>query len=216
MNSRIDTASEAVIIKTKAGYYGTDIRVRFAFSLVFAILMAISANSFVYLPFTPVPITTQVLTVLLSGLFLGSRWALASQTIYILMGIMGLPVFSGFKNGAAFLTGPTVGYVIGFIAAAFVTGFIYENWVKKEGNSLSHILGSSISCISGVMLIHLFGFIYLFGYFHTLTGAGSILDILLKTWKLGTQPFLIIDLLKVITAVSIINFNRVKNEKDKD
>src|SRR4030043_625139 len=102
------------------------------FSLVFAVLMAISANSFIYLPFTPIPVTTQVLTVLLSGLFLGSRWALTSQVFYILMGIMGLPVFSGFKNGAALLTGPTVGYVIGFMAAAFVTGYVYENLLKKE------------------------------------------------------------------------------------
>ncbi|MDD5622289.1 MAG: biotin transporter BioY [Actinomycetota bacterium] len=216
MNIRIDAGSEAASIKVKAGYYGTDIKVKFAFSLIFAILMALSANSFIYLPFTPVPITTQVLTVLLSGLLLGSRWALASQTIYILMGIMGLPVFSGFKNGAAFLAGPTVGYVVGFMAAAFITGFIYENSVKKSGSSLSHILASSISCILGIILIHFFGFIYLFGYFRTLTGAGSILDILIRTWKLGTQPFLIIDFLKVIAAVSIVNFNRTKNEKNKD
>jgi biotin transport system substrate-specific component len=216
MNNRINMTGEAAGIKVRAGYYGADIRAKFAFSLIFAILMAISANSFVYLPFTPVPITIQVLTVLLSGLFLGSRWALASQTIYILMGIMGLPVFSGFKNGAALLTGPTVGYIIGFIAAAFVTGYIYENWVKKDGNSLSHILTSFISCIFGVILIHLFGFIYLFGYFYSITGGGSILDMLVKTWKLGTQPFLIIDFLKVIVAVSIVNLNKTKNEKNKD
>ncbi len=210
MNSRINAGSETVSIKAKAGYYSADIRVKFAFSVIFAILMAISANSFIYLPFTPVPITTQVLTVLLSGLFLGSRWALASQTIYILMGIMGLPVFSGFKNGAALITGPTVGYVIGFMAAAFVTGYIYENWTKKDSGSLTHILTSFISCIFGVMLIHLVGFIYLSGYFYAMTGAGSISDIMIKTWKLGTQPFLIIDFLKILTAVSIVNLNKIK------
>ena len=210
MKSRINTASETAGIKVRAGYYGADIMAKFAFSLIFAILMAISANSFVYLPFTPVPITTQVLTVLLSGLFLGSRWALASQTMYILMGIMGLPVFSGFKNGAAFLTGPTVGYVIGFMAAAFVTGYVYENWAKKEHSSFSHILIPFVSCIAGVILIHLFGFIYLSGYFYSMMGAGSISDMLVKTWKLGTQPFLLIDFLKIIAAVSIINMNKIK------
>ena len=210
MNSRINTASEAAGIKVRAGYYSADIMAKFAFSLIFAILMAISANSFVYLPFTPVPITTQVLTVLLSGLFLGSRWALASQAIYILMGIMGLPVFSGFKNGAALLTGPTVGYVIGFMAAAFVTGFIYENSVKKERSSFSYILISFVSCIFGVILIHLIGFLYLSGYFYSMMGAGSVWDTLIKTWKLGTQPFLIIDFLKIIAAVSIINMNKIK------
>src|SRR4030066_1743003 len=147
MKSRVNTVSETAGIKVRAGYYSADIMAKFAFSLIFAALMAISANSFVYLPFTPVPITTQVLTVLLSGLFLGSRWALASQAIYILMGIMGLPVFSGFKNGAALLSGPSVGYVIGFMAAAFVTGYIYENSVKKDGSSLSHVLTTFVSCI---------------------------------------------------------------------
>jgi biotin transport system substrate-specific component len=210
MNSKINTASDIAGIKVRAGYYGADIMAKFSFSLIFAALMAISANSFVYLPFTPVPITTQVLTVLLSGLFLGSRWALASQTIYIMMGIMGLPVFSGFKNGAAFLAGPTVGYVIGFMAAAFVTGYIYENWTKKEENPLSHILILFVSCIFGVMLIHLMGFLYLSGYFYSITGAGSFRDILLKTWKLGTQPFLLIDFLKIITTVIIINISKIK------
>ena len=196
--------------EVKAGYSGSDVTTRLVFALTFAVLMAISANSFIYLPFTPIPITTQVLTALLSGLFLGSRWALASQTIYILMGIMGLPVFSGFKNGAALLSGPTVGYVIGFMAAAFVTGYIYENSVKKDGSSLSHVLTTFVSCIFGVILIHLFGFIYLSGYFYTMTGAGSISDTLIKTWKLGTQPFLIIDFLKIIVAVGIVNLNKIK------
>jgi len=196
--------------EVKAGYSGSDVTTRLVFALTFAVLMAISANSFIYLPFTPIPITTQVLTALLSGLFLGSRWALASQTIYILMGLMGLPVFSGFKNGAALLTGPTVGYVIGFMAAAFVTGYIYENTVKKDGSSLSYILTSFVSCTFGVILIHLFGFIYLSGYFYAMTGAGSISDILIKTWKLGTQPFLVIDFLKILVAVSIVNLNKIK------
>src|SRR4030042_2200742 len=210
MKSKIDTASETAIPKVRAGYYSADLMAKFTFSLIFAALMAISANSFVYLPFTPVPITTQVLTVLLSGLFLGSRWALASQTMYILMGIMGLPVFSGFKNGAALLAGPTVGYVIGFMAAAFVTGYIYENWAKKDRNSFSHILIPFVSCIFGVILIHLFGFIYLSGYFYSIMGAGSIWNTLIKTWKLGTQPFLLIDFLKIIAAVTIINMSKIK------
>jgi biotin transport system substrate-specific component len=210
MNSGIDVENEVANPKVRAGYYSADITVRLAFSLIFAFLMAISANSFVYLPFTPIPITTQVLTVLLSGLFLGSRWALTSQTIYILMGLIGLPVFSGFKNGAIFLTGPTVGYVIGFMAAAFVTGYIYENSVKRNGSSLSNLFFCLVSCTLGVVLIHLFGFIYLFGYFYSITGAGPISDTLFKTWKLGTQPFLVIDFIKILVAVSIVNLNKIK------
>jgi biotin transport system substrate-specific component len=179
-------------------------------ALTFAVLMAISANSFIYLPFTPVPVTTQVLTVLLSGLFLGSRWALASQTLYIIMGLMGLPVFSGFKNAAVFLTGPTVGYVLGFLAAAFITGYIYENSNIDTGKPLRNLFTGFISCAAGVVLIHLFGFIYLFGYLFSINSTQSILSTLIMTWKLGTQPFIIIDLLKIITAVIIVNLNTIR------
>ena len=69
---------------------------KLSFSIVFVILMAISANSFIYLPFTPVPMTMQVFTVLMAALVLGSRWALASQVLYIAMGLAGVPVFAGF------------------------------------------------------------------------------------------------------------------------
>lgn len=210
MKNGINMANTEVDSKANAGYFSSDTATKLVFSLIFAILMAISANSFVYLPFTPIPITTQVLTVLLSGLFLGSRWAFASQVIYVLMGFMGLPVFSGFKNGAALLAGPTVGYILGFIAAAFVIGYIYENSVKKDGSSLSNLFSCLVSCVFGVIFIHLFGFIYLFSYFYSLTGGVSISDTLIKTWKLGTQPFLVIDFLKILVAVSIVNLNKIK------
>jgi biotin transport system substrate-specific component len=196
--------------KTGARTYGRSMAVNLSFAFVFAVLMAISANSFIYLPFTPVPITTQVLTVLLSGLFLGSRWALASQALYILMGLIGLPVFSGFKNAALFLTGPTVGYVLGFIAAAFITGYIYENINKNTGHYPGELSSCFISCLAGLAMIHFLGFAYLFGYLYRIYGTQSISSVLIMTWKLGTRPFLIIDLVKIITAVSLVNLNKIR------
>jgi biotin transport system substrate-specific component len=197
-------------IKTGAKTYSRSTAVNLLFALGFAVLMAISANSFIYLPFTPVPITTQVLTVLLSGLFLGSRWALASQILYILMGLMGLPVFSGFKNAALFLTGPTVGYVLGFTVAAFITGYLYENINKKADHYLGELSLCFISCLVGAAIIHFFGFTYLFGYLFRIYGTQSISSLLIMTWKLGTQPFLIIDLIKIITAVSLVSLNKIR------
>ncbi len=179
--------------------------INLSFSVLFAILMAISANSFIYLPFTPVPITTQVLTVLLSGLFLGSRWAAISQIIYIFIGVMGFPVFSGFKNGIVALAGPTGGYIMGFIAAAFISGYIYENSERISGNSAVNAISCFISCVAGVIIIHHFGFAHLAGYIYNMAGSGSISDILIKTWQIGTKPFLLIDFLKIIFALIIIN-----------
>jgi biotin transport system substrate-specific component len=200
------------LYNTKTGVmtYGRSTAVNLLFALVFAVLMAISANSFIYLPFTPVPITTQVLTVLLSGLFLGSRWAFASQALYILMGLMGLPVFSGFKNAALLLTGPTVGYVLGFAAAAFITGYLYENTSKNTNNYLRELSLCFISCLAGVAIIHFAGFTYLFGYLFRAYSTQSISSVMLMSWKLGTQPFLIIDLVKIVTAVSLVNLNKIK------
>jgi biotin transport system substrate-specific component len=180
--------------------------------------MAISANSFIYLPFTPVPVTTQVFTVLASGLLLGSRWAFISQASYIIIGLCGLPVFSGFKNGIVALPGPTGGYIIGFMAAAFVTGYIYENLLKKcpeHTGRLSRTFASYAACIAsctaGVMIIHFFGFIHLFGYFYSTNINLTVLETLVRTWKLGTWPFLLIDFLKATVAVIIIN--PVKSKK---
>jgi biotin transport system substrate-specific component len=182
------------------------------FSIIFAALMAISANSFIYLPFTPVPVTTQVFTVLASGLLLGSRWAFISQALYIIIGLAGLPVFSGFKNGMVALPGPTGGYIIGFMAAAFITGYIYENLLRKcpdYTGRLSRTFASYVvciaSCAAGVMLIHLFGFIHLFGYFYSANINLTVSETLVRTWKLGTWPFLLIDFLKATIAVIIIN-----------
>jgi len=215
MNNRTNIKNKGIeeIYQNKGNIGYNDISnftTNLTFSLIFAVLMAISANSFIYLPFTPIPITTQVLTVLLSALFLGSRWASISQIIYILMGLMGLPVFSGFKNGITALPGPTGGYIIGFIAAAFVTGYIYENSPKKNTSSIIKLFFCLISCIAGVLLIHLFGFIHLFGYFYSISGTNLVLDTLIKTWKLGTQPFLAIDFLKIISATIIVNLNKIK------
>ncbi len=210
MNSKLNIEKAGIRESYPVGGITSNLTTNLIFSLIFAILMAISANSFIYLPFTPIPITIQVLTVLLSGLFLGSRWAFTSQVFYILMGLMGLPVFSGFKNGITALPGPTGGYIIGFMAAAFTTGYIYENSVKKTTNSLSKLFICLVSCITGVILIHLFGFIHLFSYFYSISGTYSISAALIKTWELGTRPFLIIDLLKIIAAAIIVNLNKIK------
>jgi biotin transport system substrate-specific component len=91
-----------------------------------SILIAISAQIAIPLPFTPVPLTLQTLVVLAAGVVLGSSRGALAITLYLLEGCAGLPVFSGAASGITHLLGPTGGYLIGFLPAAWLTGFLAE------------------------------------------------------------------------------------------
>jgi biotin transport system substrate-specific component len=106
----------------------------------FTILTGLAALARIPLPFTPVPMTLQTLSVLLAGAFLGRTGGSASQTLYLAWGISGLPLFAGGAVGIAALTGPTGGYLIGFVLAAALVFLVFT---------------------SGAMLILLFGWIHL-------------------------------------------------------
>jgi biotin transport system substrate-specific component len=176
------------------------ILVKFSFSLVFVILMWISANSFMYLPFTPVPVTMQVFTVLFCGISLGKTWALVSQLEYLLLGLAGFPLFAGFKNGMAVLLGPTGGYVTGFAAAAFVTGFIYKKLSGKIGGSGFDVF---ISCVCGLAVIYVSGCIHLANFLYLGSKLSGGAAFLLSVFKAGVLPFIIFDLLKIMAIVAI-------------
>ena len=96
--------------------------------VVLASLMAAltAVGAYIYVPIGPVPIILSTLFVILSGLLLGSRWGLASMALYLLVGAIGLPVFSGGKGGFAHFMGPTGGYLFGFLFASWITGLISE------------------------------------------------------------------------------------------
>ncbi|UCG41646.1 MAG: biotin transporter BioY, partial [Acidimicrobiia bacterium] len=86
----------------------------------FALLTGLTALWEIPLPFTPVPITGQTFAILLAGATLGLRAGAASQLLYLAMGIVGVPFFAGGSSGWEVVTGPTVGYLVGFVAAAAV------------------------------------------------------------------------------------------------
>jgi biotin transport system substrate-specific component len=211
-NGIVDAEASGVRIKASTEKF----IIKLTFSFAFAMLMSISANAFTYLPFTPVPITLQVITVLLSSIFLGSRWAPASQFWYILMGVSGMPVFAGFKSGTLALTGPTGGYIIGFIFASFITGYIYENYsYKHRRGTISYTAVCFASCFAGLMVIYFFGYIHLLGYLYNFSRTQNLIGLLAKTWKLGIQPFIIADLLKVLIVLNILKVIKIKGTKNK-
>jgi biotin transport system substrate-specific component len=111
---------------------------------LFAALTAIGAQ--IQLPIEIVPISLQTLFVLTAGGILGRKGAL-SMCVYLAIGLIGVPVFAGYKGGAGVILGPTGGYIIGFIPAAYIVGFLVE---KKKNVFLSMIIGSGVVYLIGV------------------------------------------------------------------
>ncbi|MCD4810543.1 MAG: biotin transporter BioY [Methanosarcinales archaeon] len=157
------------------------------YASLFAALTAVGAFIKIPIPISPVPITLQVFFVLLAGLVLGSRWGGTSMVVYVMLGIIGLPVFSGGSSGLGILLGPTGGYIIGFVAGAFVTGLIYN----KANDSKTATIGAMIG---GLAMIYLLGVMQLsFVANMTLQQAVAV----------GMLPFLIGDAIKIVAALIV-------------
>jgi len=157
--------------------------------MVYASLLAAltAAGAYLAIPIGPVPIVLQNLFVMLAGLLLGSRWGLASIGVYLLAGALGLPVFAGGLGGIGRLAGPTGGYLVGFLPAVFVIG-----WITERANE--RIFMDVIAMICGALIVYLFGVSWL----KTVTGMT-----LSKTLAMGMYPFLLGDALKIAAAVPI-------------
>ena len=152
----------------------------------FIILTALGAHIRMPLPFTPVPITLQTFFVLLSGAVLGKKWGAASQMSYLFLGASGMPIFSAGKTGAAWLFGPTGGYIIGFVVTSWLAG----RMIQGRG-------GSNMAWIAFAMAAASLAGIYLFG----LLGLSLFLRCnLAKAMALGFLPFLPGDTIKIIAA----------------
>ena len=116
-----------------------------------SLLVAALAQVSIPLPFTPVPITGQTFAVLLMGAALGSRRGAASLGLYVIEGALGLPVFAGGASGIARLFGPTGGYLIGFVAAACVVGWLAERGLDRRWRTALPVF------LAGEIVIYLIG-----------------------------------------------------------
>lgn len=148
-----------------------------------SLFIALGARIAVPLPISPVPITGQTLAVLIVGALLGSRRGSLSVLAYLVEGIAGFPVFAGGGSGAAWLLGPTGGYLVGFVAAAWVVGWLCEH--LKDGS----LTGSVVILLAGSAVIYLFGLPWLSHF----VGPDRAL-------ALGLVPFMPGDLIKIALA----------------
>lgn len=162
------------------------------FISVFAAIICVS--SFVTIPST-VPFTMQLFGVYCALACLGGRRGTLSIVVYILLGLIGLPVFSGFKGGAAVLFGTTGGYIIGFIAA----GLIY--WL------ITHFFGEKLPVQVIAMLISL-AVCYAFGtIWFVLLYSKNIEKIgIMSALSMCVFPFIVPDVLKIALAVAVSKF----------
>ncbi|MCH7858357.1 MAG: biotin transporter BioY [Candidatus Marinimicrobia bacterium] len=158
-------------------------------SLIVGGSLAVGLSAQVALPlaFSPVPITGQTLAVLLVGALMGRVRGGVVMLLYLAEGVAGLPVFAGGGAGAAHLLGPTGGYLVGFVVAATVTGYLAERgWDRRFGTTLAAML-------LGTVAIFVVGLAWL-GLF---TGTENLL-------AMGLYPFVPGAIAKIIVAAALV------------
>lgn len=153
-----------------------------------SLLIAALAQIEILLPFTPVPITGQTFGVLLVGAALGSKRGAAALLLYITEGALGLPFFAGGGSGFGILTGATAGYLVGFVAAAYVIGLLAERGLERN------VRTSIVPFLAGTIVIYFFGVAWL----------AVVLGALGKALVAGVLPFLIGDAIKLVAAALVL------------
>ena len=162
--------------------------IKYAFiALIGSIALAISSK--IKIPFYPVPMTMQTLVVIMIGAAFGWKLGLATVTLYLFEGIIGLPVFSGTPEkgvGLIYFTGPTMGYLVGFLVAVFLAGKFNYN---------KNLITNFLKLTFATSFIYILGMVWL----------GSLIGWDKPIFKLGAQPFLLAEVFKILIASLAIN-----------
>ena len=151
-----------------------------------SVLLTISAK--IKIPFYPVPMTMQTFMVLFLGISFGYKIGVATVMLYLLEGILGLPVFSNSPEkgiGIAYFVGPTMGYLIGFVFASFLAGFLKYN---------SNFFLTFIKLLLSTSIIYILGVIWL----------GSLIGWDKPILQLGVYPFLLAELFKILLLTLLV------------
>ena len=160
----------------------------FLIVIIGSLLLTISAK--IKIPFYPVPMTMQTFVVLMLGISLGPKLGVAAVVLYLLEGIVGIPVFSNSPEkgvGLIYFTGPTMGYLIGFIFACFLSGYFKMN---------TNLVIVFIRLIISVSVIYLLGILWL----------GSLIGWDKPIFSLGVKPFILAEFFKILLLTLITKF----------
>ena len=151
-----------------------------------SVLLAISAK--IKIPFYPVPMTMQTFVVLFFGISFGYKIALATVSLYLIEGILGLPVFSNSPErgiGLAYFTGPTMGYLIGFLTASFLASYI------KVSDNYFIVITKLVLSVSSIYIL---GILWL----------GTLIGWDKPIFELGVAPFLLAEVFKIALLTILI------------
>ena len=162
--------------------------------LFVTVLTAIAAQISVPLPFTPVPFTFQPMVVLVGAAALGSRLGMASQILYLALGIAGLPVFAAsplLPQGVARLIGPTGGYLMSYPFAAFVAGSLAERGFDRR------YLTAVLAMVCGLAVVFAGGLLWLTIASRPAGGFSAVL-------AAGFLPFIVPDVFKLLVAAAVM------------
>tara|TARA_B100000579_G_scaffold379797_1_gene347368 strand:+ start:656 stop:1207 length:552 start_codon:yes stop_codon:yes gene_type:complete len=157
--------------------------------LVFLGSMLLAISSKIKIPFYPVPMTMQTMVILIIGIGYGWKLGVATISLYLFEGLIGLPVFAGTPEkgiGIVYFTGPTMGYLVGFVVTTFFVGKFNFN------NSYIYNFFKLTFAIS---------FIYILG----ILWLGTLIGWEKPIFKLGVQPFLLAELFKILLVTFAIN-----------
>lgn len=149
------------------------------------------------LPFSPVPISLTNLAIYFSVYLLGMKRGTISYCVYLLLGLVGLPVFSAFTSGPAKLLGPTGGYLIGFIIMALIGGYCVDRW---NGHPAAYLMGMLV----GTAVMYVFGTVWLAYQGHMSFGAAL---------AAGVLPFIAGDIAKIVISLLVGRQVRVRMKK---
>lgn len=164
-------------------------------ALAGTLLLAISAK--IQVPFYPVPVTMQTLVVLMLGMTLGSRLAFATLALYLAEGMAGLPVFAGTPEkgiGLAYMMGPTGGYLLGYLIAATLTGWLAERGLDRS------LPKAALALVLGNVAIYVPGVLWL----------GAVIGWDKPVLAYGLTPFLLGDALKLALGACLLPLVRAR------
>ena len=156
-------------------------------ALVIGGALALTVSAKVQVPFYPVPMTLQTLAVLVLAAAYGARLGAAAVALYLVEGLLGAPIFAGAVAGPAYMAGPTGGYLVGFLAAATLIGFLADRGWDR----------SWLRLLAAMMIGHVVIFAFGYAWLAALFGPD-------KALALGVAPFVLATIVKTLLACALV------------